>query len=258
MKEHFKEDALFKALGHPTRRKILRYIGSRGEASYTELAMIEPKSGVLYHHLRLLGDLIYQDERKLYRLTDKGYRALEFLEDVFFEPVDTSINKFLTPRWLLERVEGAGSFVLLLVLYFLSSITWIFQRNYVLIFILALPLGNILIPSVVVAYLSWIGSSLILALLVKLVYERHIEITRILILNTIPFALINVSVIATIPSYSNQISLLITAIIQFYALLLIISNISVTARINLRKSAIIAISLHYLSMIIYLSLILTL
>jgi len=245
------EDKLLKALSHPTRRKILRYIGSHGEASYSELAMIEPKSGVLYHHLKLLGDLIYQDNRRIYKLTEKGYKALSFLEN-FFEPHEESIHKILTPRWLLERIEGSKTTVILLAMYFISSLTWFLNRNYNLFFVLALPYKAPLLPSILVAILSWLGSSFLLTLLVRFIYDRYINAFRFLVLNTIPFILINLSPLVVFLFGDSLLAIVVLAVIQLYSLLLIISNVSVSARIPLKRSVVTVITLHYLSLIVYL------
>lgn len=57
------EDAIFKALAHPVRRRILLYLAQHGPASHKELSKIEPKAGPLYHHLRILGPLVAKDEK---------------------------------------------------------------------------------------------------------------------------------------------------------------------------------------------------
>lgn len=244
-------DKLLKALSHPTRRKILRYIGSHGEASYSELAMIEPKSGVLYHHLKLLGDLIYQDDRRIYKLTEKGYKALSFLED-FFEPKEESIHKVLTPRWLFERIEGRKVMAFLLSLYLITSLSWLLNQNYVLFFVLALPYKKPLVPPFFIALLSWLGSSFLLSIFVRIIYDRYLDMFRFLILNTIPFMLINLSPLIVFYLKDGILTIVMLAVIQLYALLLIISNVSISARITLKKSVTTVIAIHYLSLLVYL------
>jgi len=54
-KESSAEAALFRNLGHPLRRQIIRFVDDRGQASYTDLRdafHIEP--GTLYFHLEQL------------------------------------------------------------------------------------------------------------------------------------------------------------------------------------------------------------
>ncbi len=80
------EAALFKALGNPIRRSILRLTSQRGYTSYTELKDnlgLEP--GTLYFHLEQLMDpeaaLIIQDKDRRYVITPLGRVAATFLSN---------------------------------------------------------------------------------------------------------------------------------------------------------------------------------
>ena len=255
MSKDFSEETLFKALSHPTRRKILRYIGSHGEASYTELAQIEPKSGVLYHHLKILGGLIYQDDNKLYKLTEKGYKALDFLESIFLEPKESSFHSILTPRKTLEKLEDLKIRVLLVTVFLASSLTWFLNKDYILIFLVVAPIESRIIPPSLISIISWAASSLILLALSHVIYGRYGDILQLLSLNTIPFIIVNL--IPLIYHFSNNIivNLTVYVIFQLYALLLVISSLSVATRLNLRKSGLLVIILHYISIIIYIILV---
>ena len=83
-KESTAEAALFRNLGHPLRRRIIRFINDRGHASYTDLRNafhIEP--GTLYFHLEQLmtpdAPLLKQDQEKSYHITPLGQLAATFL-----------------------------------------------------------------------------------------------------------------------------------------------------------------------------------
>ena len=83
-KESVAEAALFRNLGHPLRRRIIRFISDRGHASYTDLRNafhIEP--GTLYFHLEQLmtpdAPLLQQDKEKTYNITHLGQLAATFL-----------------------------------------------------------------------------------------------------------------------------------------------------------------------------------
>ncbi len=83
-KESAAEAALFRNLGHPLRRKIIRFISDRGHASYTDLRdafHIEP--GTLYFHIEQLmtpdAPLLHQDKEKTYNITPLGQLAATFL-----------------------------------------------------------------------------------------------------------------------------------------------------------------------------------
>jgi DNA-binding transcriptional ArsR family regulator len=83
-KESSAEVALFRNLGHPLRRQIIRLVNDRGQASYTDLRdafHIEP--GTLYFHLEQLmtpdAPLLAQDRDKIYNITPLGQLAAAFL-----------------------------------------------------------------------------------------------------------------------------------------------------------------------------------
>jgi DNA-binding transcriptional ArsR family regulator len=83
-KESSAEIALFRNLGHPLRRKIIRFVNDRGHVSYTDLRdafHIEP--GTLYFHLESLMTpdcpLLQQDREKTYHITPLGQLAATFL-----------------------------------------------------------------------------------------------------------------------------------------------------------------------------------
>ena len=71
--EEMSEDELFTILAHPIRRRILTYIFEYGFISFTTMSKEwKIATGTLYHHLKGLGTLIYQDEHSRYLLTEKG------------------------------------------------------------------------------------------------------------------------------------------------------------------------------------------
>lgn len=243
---------IFKALGHPTRREILRLIAKKGSVSYKELAELEPKAGVLYHHLRLLGDLIYQDKNKLYRLTEKGMKAFEFLETFFLEPSDKGFHMFLTPRPLLERIEGKTSYLVFLSLYLLSLFSWLIVKDYMQIFILLIPHQSTNISPIFTAVMSWLISVGIITGAVRYVFQRYVNVIDLSIKLLPAFMVVNVSpLIIQLIQDSWIVELVAYIALQILALFLIISAVSVSARISLRKAGLVIITLHYLSIIIY-------
>ncbi len=249
---------IFKALGHPTRRAILRKIAEKGAVSYKELAKIEPKAGVLYHHLRLLGDLIYQDENKLYRLTDKGFKAIEFMDTFLIEPVDVGIHKYFTPRELIEKMEGRNRFMIVVIIYAISLIPLIFSPRYVEFFVFLAPMSNLKVHPVIIAIISWLSSALVIKILIRIIYQRAIPFLELAIRLMLGFMLTNISpLILTLLANNQIIEGALYALTQIFALLLIISAVSATAKLSLRKSGIIVITLHYLGIMTYLILLLT-
>lgn len=243
---------LFKALSHPTRRKILRLLAMKGAVSYTDLTKLEPKAGVLYHHLKLLGDLIYQDENKLYRLNERGQKAYEFLENFFLEPTEKSFHKFIVPRRFLERLEGWGPSITLILLCILSSLVWQLQDEYIQIFIFIAPQINTNLPPTLISIASWVASSIILAVIVRMFYQHYCNIIDMLVKTVPGFWLINIFplVLYLIPNLLLEI--IVYLILQIFALFFIVSAVSIVGRVNLRKSALVVISHHYISIALYL------
>ncbi|MFX1245646.1 MAG: winged helix-turn-helix domain-containing protein [Promethearchaeota archaeon] len=78
------EAALFRSLGHPLRRRVIRFVNDRGSVSYSDLRdafHIEP--GTLYFHLEQLmtsdAPLLVQSKEKTYDITPLGRLAATFL-----------------------------------------------------------------------------------------------------------------------------------------------------------------------------------
>jgi len=70
----------FDVLGKPVCRRILKFLGERGKASFKELKEgLGISVGALYYNLKLMRSLVAQDEEKRYFLTEKGHEALKLL-----------------------------------------------------------------------------------------------------------------------------------------------------------------------------------
>ena len=245
---------IFRALGHPLRRKIIKFIAERGAASYKDLSKIEPKAGVLYHHIRLLGDLIYQDEKKLYRLTEKGKRAYEFLVSSFLVPEDKSIHKFLTPRWLFESIEGKNA--LFVIFFFLvTCITWYFQESYIPVLLVVVPGYKCrYVPIYLLPIINWLSATVTLKLVVKYVYGKRIKFTYLVAKLALAFTIMNIFPLSLMTA-NPYVELLLYFIMQIFAMLFIISALSIEARLPLKSSALVVIAIHYLSVLAALALI---
>ncbi len=73
-------DVIFDALSHKTRREIIRILGSRGAASYSDLLReLKLETGVLNYHLSKLEGLVEKVAGGSYRLTSTGYKAYKVL-----------------------------------------------------------------------------------------------------------------------------------------------------------------------------------
>ncbi len=255
MSEESEEVDIFKVLSHPVRRKLIKYIGSRGTASYKDLTTIVPKPGALYHHLRLLGDLIYQDKHRLYRLTSKGQRVYEFLTTEFFVPEDKSIHRILTPRFVFERIEG-GVAIILIVFYCISNITWFYNRELLPLFIVIAPAYHDGYLGILCAAANWFLSSLFIWLLIRVLNRRRVHYFDVLSKIAPPLLLINLYPLFISGQENLLLIVVIYVVVQFFALLLSISAVSVIARVPLRSALVVVILLHYFTLIATIAIIL--
>ncbi len=245
---------IFKALGHPLRRKILRMIAERGSVSYKELSRIEPKSGVLYHHLRLLGDLIYQDDNRRYRLTEKGARAYELLMSVFLEPQDKSIHRFLAPRWMFELIEGKIS-LLVVGVFLASTLLWWGSRDIPVLLTIIPNYGSTILPKVFIPIINWVSSSVVTTWIIRFVLGRRVSVVDVMVKSTPSFIIINLYPVVIWMFPHTVLDIVFLCIIQFFALMFLVSAVSVVGRVSLRKAGIIVIVLHYISLLVAVALV---
>ncbi|MHA1793354.1 MAG: hypothetical protein ACTSVI_11960, partial [Promethearchaeota archaeon] len=76
------EKQFYEALNHEIRRQIIRIIGANGFSTFTEFKnSFKIGTGTLYHHLKILSPLIFQDKGKKYYLNDLGMLTLRFMND---------------------------------------------------------------------------------------------------------------------------------------------------------------------------------
>lgn len=98
------KDAIYVALSHPLRRRILKIIGEKGYATFTDFIQnLDVEVGTLYYHLNLMKPLLRQDEAKRYLLSDLGYLAYQIMI--------TSEEKLKVKRTLTETGIGKYSLI---------------------------------------------------------------------------------------------------------------------------------------------------
>ena len=201
-----------------------------------------------------MGDLIYQDEKKQYRLTEKGRRAYEFLVTMFTEPHDERIHKILTPRWIFEYIEDRTALIFIIVLVISSSL-WILAEDYIPVLLVILPGYRAhIIPVALLPVINWLASSLILSRAVRTLFGRNVRFADVAEKTTLSFILLNVYPVLHIILSSPIVRLAIVMVVQFFSLLLLVSSVSVAARVSLRTAGLLVILLHYISVLIALTL----
>lgn len=109
-----REEIMLNALNHRVRREILRFIQSKGSATYTQiLDRTEIPTGKLNYHLKQLTGLLEKTASDQYQLTPLGERAVVILEsiqspglDEYFKKVKEVQAKSISP--LMKRLLGGG------------------------------------------------------------------------------------------------------------------------------------------------------
>jgi hypothetical protein len=102
------EESIFKTLSHQKRRDILRFIGERKEATFTEIKNfvgIEDSPSLSYH-LNALGRLVVQTAGK-YRLSELGNDAYKLMCKTASNALSTSIISSLRKEIPLIIIANA-------------------------------------------------------------------------------------------------------------------------------------------------------
>lgn len=80
-KKRRESPGMYKALGHPHRKKIIEIIGEKGTSSFKELhENLNISVGALYYHIDMLNHLVTQDGQRRYVLTELGELAYKLLK----------------------------------------------------------------------------------------------------------------------------------------------------------------------------------
>ncbi len=105
---------IYRALGHPLRRRIIQYLGEHGKASFTELRRnLGVSVGTLYYNLGQLKDYVMQSSDKKYLLTERGRLAYELMKrdserlNIYgsirtgrLAPVLNALSPLFFPQWI--------------------------------------------------------------------------------------------------------------------------------------------------------------
>ncbi len=174
----------FTMIGHPLRRKIIKFLGENGHGGFTDLkAYLNVSTGTLYYQIDFLAELIEQDEAKKYRLNEKGKFAYQLLSESYekltssrFVKRDRTAAGYVT-LWLIgwqfisnlyARPRFASLFAAMVLLY--GSLVAYMSGLYPLIFIYV---NNIPIPTLYIPLLFILGYLLINALANLLSYVAY-------------------------------------------------------------------------------------
>jgi DNA-binding transcriptional ArsR family regulator len=222
---------ILKALNHELRRKILIELYEFGLAGYSELARIlELKPGVFYHHIRILenAELVKQDRDKIYEITERGFRALEFLKTDFVPSEQSQVISWLTYYKVISKRINSFSifFAALEILIIGMGLGWLaidsqlvffgyfifYLNNATLALIYSILFtGGGLILHYMIFQFSIRRSVQRIELLANIMLPQAIIIVVIMILNFFPDLIVDITL-------SNLLGILITVFFQLFSL----------------------------------------
>jgi len=136
---------VYKALGHPHRKRIIEIIGEKGRSGFKELhENLNISVGALYYHIDMLNHLITQDDQRKYILTERGKLAYKLLK---------TEEEQLSSFWLREVKKPEGAWP-----RFLATLQQIFIPGRLFLYISTQPIQGIPLTAVIVAFGTWIAA----------------------------------------------------------------------------------------------------
>jgi hypothetical protein len=136
---------VYKALGHPHRKKIIEIIGEKGRSGFKELhENLNISVGALYYHIDMLNHLITQDAQRKYILTERGKLAYKLLKTQDERLSSLSLTE-------VKKPEGAWT-------SFLVTLQQIFIPERLFLYISNQPIQGIPLTAVIVAFGTWIAA----------------------------------------------------------------------------------------------------
>lgn len=191
---------IYNVLGHPIRRRMVEMLGEGGHVGFSDFkSALNASVGTLYYHLDMLGDLITQDEKRKYVLTEQGRLALKLLG---------SSEAHLLSMMAEKRKPSVGGYIRRL---FLPG--WLFSA------VSASPLKFVPEMFIVIAFGAWISVQTNLQL-IMLFYNQTATTQMTLILSFIfswltIFALVDIVTTFAFKRTGGDLSLLVgTALSQ--------------------------------------------
>lgn len=121
------EESIFKTLSHQTRRDIVRFIGEKKQASFTEIknSMKIEDSATLSYHLNTLQALLLQRNGK-YTLTELGQDAYDLINKTAVSTESASTVIFLRGKipWVIVANAFLWAAALILTAVFEGLVTY--------------------------------------------------------------------------------------------------------------------------------------
>ena len=136
---------IYKALGHPHRKRIIEIIGEKGRSGFKELhENLNISVGALYYHIDMLNHLITQDDQRKYILTEQGKLAYKLLKTEEEQLSSLSLTE-------VKKPEGAWP-------SFLATLQQIFIPGRLFLYLSTQPILCVPLVAVIVTFGAWIAS----------------------------------------------------------------------------------------------------
>jgi len=98
---------IYAALSHPIRKAIVDLMAKNGRVGFRDLKdKLNVSVGTLYYHIDTLGDLVTQDKKRKYVLTEKGKLALKIFASSQETLQDRGIKVEKPPQTLFNRISS--------------------------------------------------------------------------------------------------------------------------------------------------------
>jgi len=136
---------VYKALGHPHRKKIMEIIGEKGKSGFQELHNnLKISVGALYYHIDMLNHLITQDAQRKYTLTERGKLAYKLLK---------TEDDRLSSLWVMETQKPKGTWPSLR-----ATLQQILIPGRLFHYISAQRIPSIALTALIVGFGAWIAT----------------------------------------------------------------------------------------------------
>ena len=267
------EESFYYALNHEIRRHIIRLIGEKGKSSFTQFkSSLEISTGTLYHHLDVLKDLVFQDEKKKYVLSSLGKHAYEFLIKNYDSMESTKVEDRKTASNFLNWIIKLAPKRLVELIQNKIYLGWIISGGIIAIFYILIALGGInssyifFLPyhnRVTIGMRFWLGAKFVLSLLIVIGFselmcrflykksENTIQFMAIFSIGLYPmiiYLILYDILFLIIPEFLEGITMkIILVVFQVWTILLISYIQIVTKFIKIERSLLITFIIHYIA-----------
>ncbi len=256
-------DLVFKALAHKFRRKLVFFLAD-APAGFTELQEgMQCQTGTLYHHLRILGELVEQNSNnRQWTLTDMGwlaYRVLTTSQDDLEIPemrkqalpaLLVRVINILAPKRVFQTIENAPFHTIIEGIVLFIVFGWLLASSDLQMIVVFFDQGRMELAFAVAAvFLGWISLALVFAIISKLMTSHPRNKTEVvLIIAIVPFSMIPLALLPLIQIIGfdqPELVAILATILQIWVLILLAHGLSVIFEIKLERALLVAIVTMY-------------